>query len=42
MSVRVLLTHTAWEHIATILALVKPPAGSPPVLSDRMFIEAVL
>ena len=42
MSVRLLLTDKAWEHIATILAWVKHPAGSPPVLSDRMFIEAVL
>ena len=42
MSVRRLLTDNAWEHIAPILALVKHPAGSPPVLSDRMFIEAVL
>ena len=42
MSVRLLLTDNAWEQIATILALVKHPAGSPPVRSDRMFIEAVL
>jgi transposase len=42
MSVRLLLTDKAWEHIAAILAWVKHPAGSPPVLSDRMFIEAVL
>jgi len=42
MLVRLLLTNKAWEQIATILALVKHPAGSPPVLSDRMFIEAVL
>jgi transposase len=42
MSVRLLLTDKAWEQIAAILALVKHPAGSPPVLSDRMFIEAVL
>ena len=42
MSVRLLLTDKAWEQIAAILALVKHPAGSPPVLSDRMFSEAVL
>jgi transposase len=42
MSVRLLLTDKAWEHIAAILAWVKHPAGSPPVLSDRMCIEAVL
>jgi putative transposase len=42
MSVRLRLTDNAWEHIAVILAWVKHPAGSPPVLSDRMCIEAVL
>jgi transposase len=42
MSVCILLTDNAWEQIATIRALVKHPAGSPPVLSDRMCIEAVL
>lgn len=42
MSVRLLLTDEAWEQIATILAWVKHPAGRPPELSDRMFIEAVL
>ena len=42
MSVRLLLTDKAWEHIAAILAWVKHPAGSPPVLSDQMCIEAVL
>jgi transposase len=42
MSGRLLLTNKAWEQIATILALVEHPAGSPPVLRDRMFIEAVL
>jgi len=41
MSVRWLLTNKAWEQSATILAVVKHPAGSPPVLSDRMVIEAV-
>ena len=42
MSVRLLLTDTAWEHIATLLAVVKHPAGSPPVLSERMGLAAVL
>ena len=42
MSVRLLLTDEAWEQLATILAWVKHPAGRPPELSDRMFIEAVL
>jgi transposase len=42
MSVRWLLTDEAWEQIATILAVVKHPAGRPPDLSDRLFLEAVL
>ena len=42
MSVRILLRDTAWEHIATLMAVIKHPAGSPPVLSDRMCLEAVL
>ena len=42
MSVRLLLTDEAWEQIVTLLARIKHPAGKPPALSDRMFIEAVL
>ena len=42
MSVRLLLTDEAWAEIASILTTIKSRAGSPPVLSDRMFIEAVL
>jgi transposase len=42
MAVRLLLTDAAWAEIAPILATIKSRAGSPPVLSDRMFIEAVL
>ena len=42
MSVRLLLTDEAWAELAPILAAIKSRAGSPPVLSDRMFIEAVL
>jgi len=42
MSGRLLLTDEAWAEIAAILITIKSPAGSPPVLSDRMFIEAVL
>jgi transposase len=42
MSVRLLLTDEAWVEIAPILRAIKSRAGSPPVLSDRMFIEAVL
>jgi transposase len=42
MSVCLLLTDNAWEPIAAIRAWVKHPAGSPPVRSARMCIEAVL
>jgi transposase len=42
MSVRLLLTDEAWTEIAPVLATLKSRAGSPPVLSDRLFIEAVL
>jgi len=42
MSVRLLLTDEAWAEIASILTVIKSRAGSPPVLSDRMCIEAVL
>jgi len=42
MSIRLLLTDAAWAKIASILTAIKSRAGSPPVLSDRMFIEAVL
>jgi transposase len=42
MSVRLLLTDEVWATMAAILATIKSRAGSPPALSDRMFIEAVL
>ena len=42
MSVRLLFTDEAWAELAPVLATLKSRAGSPPVLSDRMFIEAVL
>ena len=42
MAVRLLLTDEAWAELAPILAAIKSRASSPPVLSDRMFIEAVL
>ena len=42
MSVRLLLTEEAWEELAPVLAPLKSRAGSPPALSDRLFIEAVL
>src|SRR5215471_13082123 len=42
MSVRLLLTDKAWGELAPILVTLKSRAGSPPALSDRLFIEAVL
>jgi transposase len=39
---RLILSDTAWQEIAIILARVKHKAGSPPKQSDRMFLEAVL
>jgi len=39
---RMLLTDAAWERIAAALGEVKHPAGAPPALSDRDFVEAVL
>ena len=40
MCVRLLLTDEAWAEMAPLLAAIKSRAGSPPALSDRMFIEA--
>jgi transposase len=42
MSIRLLLTDEAWAELAPILATLQSRAGSPPALSDRLFIEAVL
>ena len=42
MSVHLLLTEEAWAEIAPILTALKSRAGSPPGLSDRRFIAAVL
>jgi transposase len=42
MPVRMLLTDDAWAEIEPILTAIKNKAGSPPELSDRQFIEAVL
>ena len=41
MAVRLLLTDAAWLAIAPRLATIQQKAGSPPELSDRLFIEAV-
>ena len=42
MAVRLLLTDEAWAELAPLLAAIKSRAGSPPVRSARMFMEAVL
>jgi transposase len=42
LSVRLLLTDEAWAALAPVRATLKSRAGSPPVLSDRLVIEAVL
>src|SRR5262245_47159431 len=42
MSVRLLLTEEAGAEMAPILTAITSPAGSPPGLSERMCIEAVL
>jgi len=42
MPVRLLVTDAAWTEIEPRLAAIKHKAGSPPELSDRLFIEAVL
>src|SRR6516165_12467491 len=42
MSVRLPVTDEAWAEIAPILVTLKSRAGRPPVLSDRLLIEAVL
>jgi transposase len=42
MSVRVLLTDEAWAELAPMLTAITSRAGSPPGLSDRMCMEAVL
>jgi transposase len=40
--VRLLLSDQAWDPIEAALRELKHPAGSPPLLSDRWFVEAVL
>ena len=42
MPVRLLVTDAVWAEIEPQLAALKHKAGSPPELSDRLFIEAVL
>ena len=40
--VRLVLCDEGWGRIAKALYAVKHPAGAPPELSDRLFVEAVL
>jgi putative transposase len=42
MALRLVITDAVWAEIAPVLRTIKHYAGSPPQLSDRMFIEAVL
>ena len=42
MSVRLLLTDSIWKRIEKVLIEIKSKVGRPPVISDRLFIEAVL
>ena len=42
MTVRLLLTDAAWAELEPRLAAIKPKAGSPPELRDRLFLEAGL
>jgi transposase len=40
--IRLVLTDALWERLAAVLAEVKSPAGAPPELPDRYFVEAIL
>ncbi len=42
MSVRLLLTDEIWKTMQSVLNEIKSKVGRPPVISDRLFIEAVL
>jgi putative transposase len=42
MAIRLVLTDAVWAKIDPALRTIKHYAGSPPRLSDRMFIEVVL
>ena len=41
MALRLLISDALWSKIEPVLQELKHAAGSPPALSDRMFIEAV-
>ncbi len=42
MAFRLLISDAVWAEVESILRDLKHPTGIPPVLSDRMFLEAVL
>jgi hypothetical protein len=42
MALRLVITDAVWAEMESVLRALKHYAGSPPQLSDRMFIEAVL
>jgi transposase len=42
MAPRLVITDAVWAELEPVLRTLKHYAGSPPQLSDRMFIEAVL
>jgi putative transposase len=42
MAIRLVITDAVWAELEPVLRTIKHYAGSPPQLSDRMFIEAVL
>lgn len=42
MALRLLISDAVWAEVKLVLRDLKHAAGRPPVLSDRMFIEAVL
>jgi putative transposase len=42
MALRLVITDAVWAEMESVLRALKHSAGSPPQLSDRMFIEAVL
>lgn len=42
MALRLLISDAVWAEAEPVLRDLKYAAGRPPVLSDRMFLEAVL
>jgi transposase len=42
MAIRLVITDAIWAELEPVLRSMKYYAGSPPQLSDRLFIEAVL